>query len=72
MGAIGKALNSWSWKLASSFRRNCSGQDLLEYALMAGFIAVFIGALVPSKIVPSLCSIYTKINSLLSNSTAAT
>jgi Flp pilus assembly pilin Flp len=72
MGAIAQALNRLNWKLASSLRKNSAGQDLLEYALMAGFIAVFIGAMVPSKIVPSLCVIYTKINTILSNSTAAT
>lgn len=72
MGAIGQALNRLSWRLASNLRKNNSGQDMLEYALMAGFIAVLIGAMVPGKIVPSLCVIYTKINSLMSNSTAAT
>jgi pilus assembly protein Flp/PilA len=69
MGAFGQALNCLSWRFAFRLRRNCSGQDLLEYALMAGFIAVMIGAMVPTKVVPSLSIIYTKVNNILASTT---
>jgi pilus assembly protein Flp/PilA len=68
MRAFAQALNTWGWRLASGFRQCTNGQDLLEYALMAGFIAVFIGAMVPTKVVPSLCIIYSKVNTILASS----
>ena len=51
----------------AGFRRDVTGQDMLEYALLAGFIAVFIGAMVPQQVVPALSSIYSKVNGVLYN-----
>jgi Flp pilus assembly pilin Flp len=45
--------------------RDRIGQDLIEYALMAGFVAVAAGAIFPSTITPSISSIYSKIVSTL-------
>ena len=42
------------------------GQDLIEYALMAGFVAVAAGALMPS-VTGSISTICSKIVSVLSN-----
>jgi len=67
MGAVGQALSWFSRAKRSGLYRDRTGQDLLEYALMAGFIAVFIGALMPSQIVPSISTIYEKVNTLLTN-----
>ena len=36
-------------------------QDLIEYALMAGFVAVAGGAIFPATIVPGISSIFSKI-----------
>ena len=33
---------------AQNLKRNIQGQDLIEYALMAGFVAVAAGALTPN------------------------
>ncbi|MEP7352684.1 MAG: hypothetical protein ABI824_05585 [Acidobacteriota bacterium] len=41
------------------------GQDLIEYALMAAFVAVAAGAIFPSTITPSISTIYSKISSSL-------
>jgi pilus assembly protein Flp/PilA len=41
------------------------GQDLIEYALMAGFVAVAAGAIMPG-IATSISSIFSKIGSVLS------
>ena len=38
------------------------GQDLVEYALMAGFVAVAGGAIFPSTLMPGISSIFSKIN----------
>ena len=44
--------------------RDCAGQDLIEYALMAGFVAVSAGALLPG-IATSINSIFSQINSVV-------
>lgn len=41
------------------------GQDLIEYALMAGFVAVAAGAIMPS-VATSISTIFSKISSTLS------
>lgn len=40
------------------------GQDLIEYALMAGFIAVAAGALMPN-VSNSISTVFSKVQSLL-------
>ncbi len=49
--------------------RDERGQDLIEYALLAGFIAVAAGALLPN-ISGQISTIFSKIASLLSNAAA--
>lgn len=51
------------WKL----RMDRRGQDLIEYALMAGFVAVAAGAIVPG-VATSISNIFNKINSVLASS----
>ena len=41
------------------------GQDLIEYALMAGFVAVAAGAIMPG-IADSISTIFSKITSTMS------
>ena len=43
---------------------NTSGQDLVEYALMAGFVAVAAGALMPG-IATSISQIFSKVGSVM-------
>lgn len=45
--------------------RNRKGQDLIEYALMAGFVAVAAGAIMP-QVASSISTIFSQINSVLS------
>ena len=42
-----------------------SGQDLIEYALMAGFVAVAAGAVMPS-VASSISTIFSEISSVMS------
>ena len=42
------------------------GQDLIEYALMAGFVAVVAGAIMPS-VSSSISTIFSKISSVMLN-----
>ncbi len=44
--------------------KNTKGQDLIEYALTAGFIAVAVGALMPN-IAGQIFIIFSKASSLL-------
>ena len=40
------------------------GQDLIEYALMAGFVAVAAGAIMPG-VAGSIQTIFTRVNSIM-------
>jgi Flp pilus assembly pilin Flp len=40
------------------------GQDLIEYALMAGFVAVVAGAIMP-EVAVSISTIFSKISSVM-------
>jgi pilus assembly protein Flp/PilA len=52
--------------LLKSLFRDSRGQDLVEYALLAGFIAVAAGALLPG-ISTSISTIFSRMASVLSN-----
>ena len=47
-----------------------SGQDLIEYALMAGFVAVAAGAIMPG-VATSLSQIFSKVASVMSQANAS-
>jgi pilus assembly protein Flp/PilA len=51
-------------------RQNVEGQDLIEYALMAGFVAVAAGALMPN-IASSISTVFSKISSILADAAAS-
>jgi pilus assembly protein Flp/PilA len=44
--------------------RDTHGQDLIEYALMAGFVAVAAGAIMPG-VASSISRIFSKISSVM-------
>ena len=48
------------WKLR--IWKDTKGQDLIEYALMAGFVAVAAGAIMPG-VASSISTIFSKISS---------
>jgi Flp pilus assembly pilin Flp len=43
---------------------NTRGQDLLEYALIAGFVAVAAGAIFPTTLMPDVSKIFSKLADL--------
>ena len=49
--------------------KDTRGQDLIEYALMAGFVAVAAGAIMPS-VATSISTIFSKISSVLSSASS--
>ena len=57
---------AWAMRIWKDTR----GQDLIEYALMAGFVAVAAGAIMPN-VASSISSIFSKVGSVLSAANAA-
>jgi len=55
-------LGNW----ASQICRNRQGQDLIEYALTVGFVAIAAMAFFPPAIAPAISQIFSKITVLLS------
>ena len=50
--------------------RDTRGQDLIEYALMAGFVAVAAGAIMPG-VATSISTIFSKVASVMSAASTA-
>jgi Flp pilus assembly pilin Flp len=56
------AMKNLMWKLKAL--KDTRGQDLIEYALMAGFVAVAAGAVMPS-VATSISTIFSKVGSVM-------
>ena len=63
-----KRIMNLAW--AMRIWKDTRGQDLIEYALMAGFVAVAAGAIMPN-VASSISSIFSKVGSVLSAADAA-
>jgi len=51
------------WKAAAlRLIGNRRGQDLIEYALIGGFVAVAAGAIFPTTLMPDVSYIFSKVN----------
>jgi Flp pilus assembly pilin Flp len=50
--------------------RDKKGQDLIEYALMAGFVAVAAGAIMPG-VASSINIVFSKVNSIMIQAAAS-
>jgi pilus assembly protein Flp/PilA len=50
--------------------KDTRGQDLIEYALMAGFVAVAAGAIMPG-VSSNISSIFSKVASVMANAQAS-
>jgi pilus assembly protein Flp/PilA len=59
-----RKLKSWFWTVKVG--RDTKGQDLIEYALMAGFVAVAAGAIMPS-VATSISVIFSQVGSVMTN-----
>jgi pilus assembly protein Flp/PilA len=56
--------------IAMKIWNDTRGQDLIEYALMAGFVAVAAGALMPS-VSSSISTVFSKISSVMASAAAS-
>ncbi len=53
-----------TWMLLMQVWRDRRGQDLIEYALMAGFVAVAAGAIMPG-VASSISTIFSEVTSVM-------
>jgi pilus assembly protein Flp/PilA len=61
-------LTSFARRVSRIFN-DIQGQDLIEYALMAGFVAVAAGAIMPD-VATSISEIFSKVASVMTASAA--
>jgi pilus assembly protein Flp/PilA len=52
------------WSLRLRIWKDTRGQDLIEYSLMAGFVAVAAGAVMPG-VASSINVIFSQVNSIM-------
>ena len=57
-----KRINNLLWNMR--IWKDTRGQDLIEYALMAGFVAVAAGAIMPG-VATSISTIFSKVASVM-------
>jgi pilus assembly protein Flp/PilA len=62
-----KKITKFAW--AVRIWKDTKGQDLIEYALMAGFVAVAAGAIMPN-VATQVSTIFSKVNSQLTAAAA--
>lgn len=53
-------------RLLGTFCKGDQGQDIIEYALMAGLVAIAAGALMPN-VSSALVRVFSKVESMLAN-----
>ncbi len=51
----------------AGLQRDTAGQDLIEYALLSGFMVIAIWAFFPSGIVPSISHVFSRLLSTASS-----
>ena len=56
--------------LILNLKKDTKGQDLIEYALMAGFVAVAAGAIMPG-VATSISTIFSKVASVMTAAASA-
>lgn len=56
-------------KIFQRLKADNGGQDLIEYSLLAGFMAVAVGAIMPNM-GGSISTVFSKVNSVLGRAAA--
>ena len=62
-----KYLNHLALRALAAYHQNTHAQDLIEYSLMAGFVATTAGAIMPG-VAGGISTIFSKIGSVMNNS----
>ncbi len=59
------------WKqIIQQLRRDESGQDLIEYALIAGFVIIAVAIVLPQELMPTVSKIFSSVGSLMARTPA--
>jgi pilus assembly protein Flp/PilA len=59
---------SWKqWSIQAQLWKDAHAQDLIEYSLMAGFVAVSAGAIMPG-VANSISTVFSKVASVMTRS----
>jgi len=53
------------WRAGLRLARDCRGQDMIEYALMAAFVAVAVAGILPPSLPPAISTVFSKVTSVL-------
>jgi Flp pilus assembly pilin Flp len=64
-------MNLLLYRAIIRLQEDLHGQDLVEYALMAGFVAVAGGAIFPNTIMPGVSTIFSSIQSSMTRAAAS-
>ncbi|MEP7363018.1 MAG: hypothetical protein ABI972_07175 [Acidobacteriota bacterium] len=60
-----------TWKrIISNLYYDRRGQDLIEYAMLAAFLTVAVGAVFPTDIAPNISKVMSKVTSMMDSSNA--
>ena len=60
MTSHGKLLNILRQRL-KELRRDDSGQDMIEYALLAAALVIIVAGFLPPQVVPAISSLFSRI-----------
>jgi Flp pilus assembly pilin Flp len=64
-------MNALLYRVIIRVQQDLRGQDLVEYALMAGFVAVAGGAIFPNTIMPGVSTIFSRITSSMTQASSS-
>jgi Flp pilus assembly pilin Flp len=64
-------MNELLYRVIIRIQQDLRGQDLVEYALMAGFVAVAGGAIFPNTIMPGVSTIFSRITSSMTQASSS-
>lgn len=65
-----KKLEFWLWRLSGAtnrMSRDERGQDLIEYALLMGFMVIAVYVILPSDLMPAVSHVYSKLLNVAKN-----
>ncbi len=66
--ALGKTIYGWCHERSRGLAGDRSGQDLIEYALLAAAVAVMVAAAVPTGVFTPISSLFSTLTSSMNAS----
>ena len=63
-----RTASCWLRSRIEGFITSTSGQDTIEYTLIAGFVAVVVAATFPTDVMPNIIRVMSKVSTILAKS----